>query len=155
MPSVPDPMAWKEETFLHFWNYLDLYALPFCVISDVMTSTGLWMKFVAPLWPHVEWFSNMLSLLWLNLWYFRVCGTFLVHPHTRKFHSLGHHMASCVEVIQRFVENPSFSVWVAKKLQLMADLPPKYTRESGWSFMTEHFVRQSICPTDNWILYMS
>ena len=65
---VPDPTAAMEDAFQHPWNDLFVYAFPpFAlirrVINRVLTSRGLRMILVAPLWPEREWYPDLLSLV--------------------------------------------------------------------------------------------
>ena len=65
---VPDPMAVMEDAFMHPWDGLEVYAFPpFALIRQVlnrlMGSQYCRMILVAPLWPHREWFADLLPLL--------------------------------------------------------------------------------------------
>ena len=65
---VPDPMAAMEDAFVHPWDGLEVYAFPpFALIRRVlnrlMSADQCRMILVALLWPHREWFADLLSLL--------------------------------------------------------------------------------------------
>lgn len=88
---VPDPWAVVEDALQYLWDNLDAYTFPpFCmirqVINRVMTSRNLRMTLVTPLWPHADWYPDLLALLkeapreipsWHNL---------LCQPHVEKYH---------------------------------------------------------------------
>ena len=66
--AFPDPWAVREDAFQHPWDNLEAYAFPpFCLIRAVINRTMITPNFrltlVAPLWPHAEWFPDLLSLL--------------------------------------------------------------------------------------------
>ena len=68
MSPVPDLMFWKEDTFQHNWDDLNVYALPpFTLLRQillrVLISWNFSMILIAPLWPQKEWFAYHLSLL--------------------------------------------------------------------------------------------
>ena len=89
---VPDPMAAMEDAFMHPWDHLEVYAYPpFALIRRVInrlrSASNCKMILVAPLWPHQEWFPDLLTLLvaqplvlpqWPRLLKQPLCSTF--HP---------------------------------------------------------------------------
>ena len=92
---VPDPMALMEDAFMHPWDALEVYAFPpFALIRRVlnrlMQAQACTMILVAPLWPHREWFADLLSLavaqpLCLPQW-----PRLLKQPHCSLFHTAVH-----------------------------------------------------------------
>ena len=65
---VPDPLALMEDAFVHPWAGLEVYAFPpFALIRRVLNclikTQSCRMILVAPLWPHREWYADLLSLL--------------------------------------------------------------------------------------------
>ena len=65
---VPDPMALMEDAFMHPWDDLQVYAYPpFALVRRVLNrligARSCRMILVAPLWPHMEWYADLLSLL--------------------------------------------------------------------------------------------
>ena len=68
------PISWKEDTFQHSWDDLNIYASPpFTllglrqILSRVLISQNLFMILVAPLWPQKECFASFLLLWWTFL----------------------------------------------------------------------------------------
>ena len=97
---VPDPMAVMEDAFMHPWDGLEVYAFPpFALIRRVLSrlrsSQSCRMILVAPLWPHREWFADLLTLLvaqplglpqWPRLLKQPLCPVFHTSVHVLNLH---------------------------------------------------------------------
>ena len=89
--SLPDPMAWQENAFLAFKDNLDAYAFSLFILIRMvficlMTSHCLRMTLIAPCWPHLEWFPDLLSLLVDVLRVIPPRPSLLRQPQSRRYH---------------------------------------------------------------------
>ena len=98
---VPDPEAVMEDAFMHPWDGLEVYAFPpFAlvrrVLNRLMRSAACTMILVAPLWPHREWFADLLPLLvaqplklpqWPRLLKQPLCSVFHTSVHVLNLHA--------------------------------------------------------------------
>ena len=140
--AVPDPWALKEDAFQHPWDNLEAYAFPpFCLIRAVINRTLITPNFrvilVAPLWPHAEWFPDLLSLLveepreippWHNL---------LRQPLVERYHqsveSLALHGWKLSSIS---CEREAFLAAQRRRcLDTLGRPLPEYTRQSGRPFV--------------------
>ena len=88
---VSDPLAAGMNAMLQSWDSLQAYAFPpFAMISQalakVRASQGLKLTLVAPFWPQLPWFPELLELLILPPPPLPSQWDFLRQPHIRRFH---------------------------------------------------------------------
>ena len=84
-------MVWKEDTFQHQWDDLQICAfLPFALLkqalSRVMLSHHLFMVLVAPLWPQKGMICRSSSPTGGKISWIPMLWNLLLWPHVRKFH---------------------------------------------------------------------
>jgi hypothetical protein len=66
MSPIPEPEAWKVDSLVQSWKGLYAYAYPpTCLIRSVLSkiiADRAEVILIAPLWPHQEWFADLIRL---------------------------------------------------------------------------------------------
>jgi len=66
MSPVPEPEAWKVDSLVQSWRGLYAYAYPpTCLIRSVLSkiiADRAEVILIAPLWPHQEWFADLIKM---------------------------------------------------------------------------------------------
>ena len=86
-----DPMAIATDAFLYNWDHMELYAFPpFPAIRPLLTklrsSRGTTLLLIAPFWPHIEWFPDLLRVTIDAPCLLPTRWDLLRQPHFHRFH---------------------------------------------------------------------